>query len=717
MPPAIYEFKEFRLHIKRKQLFRQNGEKIALTPQAFDLLLFFIENKGETFSNDELITKVWGRIVESGNVTENVSVINRKLKPHKFIINIPGRGYYFEESSLRTIDDEDLEKYPDKESFLSNDLTVQISEENRNKTVFDIEEKKTEELNKTPDKSIQPNQDITIQSEEFYDSDKTQSDNLKVADTKTQNSSEKRDDSKVKAKLKSIFKKWWKSNKFNQWIFDYNNKLMLFVLFCIVATFTSSFFLINKENQYSSSIVSGIQAFIILLAALYPIYDLEDVSSKIPDEKSWNELSEIQKKSTGYNTFKEWNDGSPIAEGVLEQYKVWWKVILISWIFLYLCFIGTGHPKLKLQNFLPKPSESEISVQVINSDSFLKNAIWNENKSSFALNNASNQYRNGQSFTIVLANYSIETPATYLSFSNSNQINPSRLKKTVCDLNLTLVNPQNDISIGKFSYSDGKNNTQQYFNGFVICASGSNTIPQRMNLDRGEIEISEVSSGKITGNFNLGLNDQFIISTDKFDCPVIYAADESTKQIITGMSIFSTFVNNLSSFAIFICFSLLYSRSKLGKDKKPQIHNTIAIGAVVVLIFSVIESCFIWFRSEGLQQASEILRVFSGVSGIAAATIMALYFGRLQSKLLNPPLWLINLLFVYTAIQSLFLILDTQTWGIVLMDAALFFKSLLFLYMNFLFISGRLFFYLVRIRKTYEHVDDEFDNFNVILNK
>ena len=55
--------------------------------------------------------------------------------------------------------------------------------------------------------------------------------------------------------------------------------------------------------------------------------------------------------------------------------------------------------------------------------------------------------------------------------------------------------------------------------------------------------------------------------------------------------------------------------------------------------------------------------------------------------------------------------------GIVLIVAALFFKSLLFLYMTFLYQSGRLFFYLIRMRKTYENVEAEFETFSRLLNK
>jgi hypothetical protein len=67
-------------------------------------------------------------------------------------------------------------------------------------------------------------------------------------------------------------------------------------------------------------------------------------------------------------------------------------------------------------------------------------------------------------------------------------------------------------------------------------------------------------------------------------------------------------------------------------------------------------------------------------------------------------------------IQSLFVFLEErQEAAVALMDFALIMKCLLFLYMAWLFKSGRLLFYLVRVRRTYEAVDDEFGIFRKII--
>ena len=76
------------------------------------------------------------------------------------------------------------------------------------------------------------------------------------------------------------------------------------------------------------------------------------------------------------------------------------------------------------------------------------------------------------------------------------------------------------------------------------------------------------------------------------------------------------------------------------------------------------------------------------------------------------------MLFVYTLIQSLFFFLEErQELAVVLIDFALLMKCLLFLYMVWLFESGRLLFYIVRVRRTHKRVIDEFGIFRRVLDE
>lgn len=346
---------------------------------------------------------------------------------------------------------------------------------------------------------------------------------------------------------------WIARDNFNRWLFDPRNRLTLSAAICFIVTLVSSILVSLYVEQYSLPVISGIQALIIFVAAVFPLRFLEGFGEKRDYEPFWNNLSEKEKKAIGCSTFNEWKKSGEIAENILEKYSEWWKGILLSWVALYVCFCFTGLPRFKLEN--------------------LKNGL-----------------------------------------------------------------------------------------------------------------------------------------------------DDTTIFLIIILSLLGAFLNNVSSGAIFICFKILNSPTKLGENNRPKISDVLQRVTLVVVAFSVIEAaCLLGFYYtpyfKGHEQIAEIMKFFSGISGIAAAAVMALYFGRLQSKLLNPPSWLINLLFIYTAIQPLFLFLDERTWGPVLMNGALFFKSMLFLYMTYLFLSGRLFFYLMRIRKNYENIEEEFDTFSRILNK
>ena len=103
---------------------------------------------------------------------------------------------------------------------------------------------------------------------------------------------------------------------------------------------------------------------------------------------------------------------------------------------------------------------------------------------------------------------------------------------------------------------------------------------------------------------------------------------------------------------------------------------------------------------------------------------MALFVGRSQSKFLKSPGKstdrLIVILYLYTVIQTPFIFyggdsVQGEGWAAVVMQAALYLKCLLILYMFWLFQSGRLLFYLVRVRRASDQVEGEWQNFREVL--
>ncbi len=96
----IYEFGDFRIDAAKRLLLKRDGERVSLTPKAFDTLLYLVQHSGTLLDKDELLRAVWGdTIVEENNLNQHISTLRRvlgeKRDEHQYIITVPGRGYRF----------------------------------------------------------------------------------------------------------------------------------------------------------------------------------------------------------------------------------------------------------------------------------------------------------------------------------------------------------------------------------------------------------------------------------------------------------------------------------------------------------------------------------------------------------------------------------------------------------------------------------------------
>lgn len=94
-----YEFDAFTLSPSQRAL-RRSGERIALTPRVFDLLLILVEKAGEVATKEELLDSVWAETnVEEGNINRTVSTLRKHLGKQAdgsdFIETVPKQGYRF----------------------------------------------------------------------------------------------------------------------------------------------------------------------------------------------------------------------------------------------------------------------------------------------------------------------------------------------------------------------------------------------------------------------------------------------------------------------------------------------------------------------------------------------------------------------------------------------------------------------------------------------
>jgi DNA-binding winged helix-turn-helix (wHTH) protein/tetratricopeptide (TPR) repeat protein len=80
-----------------RRILERNGDPVALTPKAFDVLIVLVSNAGRIVTKEELLKTVWsGSFVEEGNLTQHVSALRKALADRSgLIVTVPGRGYQF----------------------------------------------------------------------------------------------------------------------------------------------------------------------------------------------------------------------------------------------------------------------------------------------------------------------------------------------------------------------------------------------------------------------------------------------------------------------------------------------------------------------------------------------------------------------------------------------------------------------------------------------
>jgi len=92
---------DLAVDLRRREASRQ-GQTLALKPKEFDLLIFFLRNRGRAFTREQLLDRIWGYDFagDTRTVDVHVSWLRQKIedepaKPTR-LITIRGVGYRFE---------------------------------------------------------------------------------------------------------------------------------------------------------------------------------------------------------------------------------------------------------------------------------------------------------------------------------------------------------------------------------------------------------------------------------------------------------------------------------------------------------------------------------------------------------------------------------------------------------------------------------------------
>lgn len=91
-----YRFGSFALLPEARRLER-DGQPVALTPRALDLLIALVRHRSRALSKDEILTMVWpDAVVEEGNIAQQVLLLRRALDDEgRIIATLPRHGYQF----------------------------------------------------------------------------------------------------------------------------------------------------------------------------------------------------------------------------------------------------------------------------------------------------------------------------------------------------------------------------------------------------------------------------------------------------------------------------------------------------------------------------------------------------------------------------------------------------------------------------------------------
>ena len=95
----LYRFGQFALDSWKRTVSRADSP-VSLTPKAFDVLLFLVQNPNRLVTKEELLQAVWGdAFVEEGNLTQYISHLRKALGDNseetRLIVTISRKGYQF----------------------------------------------------------------------------------------------------------------------------------------------------------------------------------------------------------------------------------------------------------------------------------------------------------------------------------------------------------------------------------------------------------------------------------------------------------------------------------------------------------------------------------------------------------------------------------------------------------------------------------------------
>jgi hypothetical protein len=184
--------------------------------------------------------------------------------------------------------------------------------------------------------------------------------------------------------------------------------------------------------------------------------------------------------------------------------------------------------------------------------------------------------------------------------------------------------------------------------------------------------------------------------------------------------------NVISTMFIFWCYSVLYSPKHKNAKRKRAILRlySLLFSALLIFAYPLLILMGAIGPANGEFNYSYLIgymTVFNGVSGILNAVVLSLLIGRLDSKLIGLSVGLISILYVYAAVQPLFVVFvspvqineNIKTFVLLTVFS---FKIYFFLIIVYILQSGRLLNYLCCFPTLHTFIDSIWGNrFEIII--
>lgn len=176
-------------------------------------------------------------------------------------------------------------------------------------------------------------------------------------------------------------------------------------------------------------------------------------------------------------------------------------------------------------------------------------------------------------------------------------------------------------------------------------------------------------------------------------------------------------LNNLSMLFAFLCFIIMYLPAYNRRSNKKHyllVRNYSLLAFFLTAAFPLLLSTVYHDGFNG-PTLEKYVATFYGISGILNSVVLALLIGRLDSKLIGLPSWLVCILYFYAAVQPLFVVFDLtgdifnaiQTIVLLVVFA---FKVYFFLIIIYALQMGRLLNYLLCFPHLSLRVNSVFEN-------